>query len=95
MEKNLDVFRSHIQEIDREIVRLLRERVRLAIEIGRIKNSRSLPVADLAREREVLSNVLSVPHAPLDTQALETLFLWILAICRKAQIDTHSPSSKE
>lgn len=95
MEENLDVFRGQIQEIDREIVRLLQERVRLAIEIGHIKNSRSLPVADLAREREVLSNVLSVPHAPMDTQALETLFLWILTICRKAQIDTHSPSSKE
>jgi len=95
LDENLEGFRNQIQELDREIVRLLQERVRLAIEIGRIKNSRSLPVADLAREREVISNVLSVPHAPLDSQALETLFLWILTICRKAQIDTHSPSSKE
>lgn len=95
MDENLEGFRRQIQEIDREIVGLLQERVRLAIEIGRIKSSKSLPVADQVREKEVISNVLSIPHAPLDSQALETLFLWILTICRKAQIDTHSPFSKE
>ena len=95
MDDRLTGFRQRIEEIDREIVRLLQERVQLAIDIGRIKSSNSLPVADQAREEEVMAHVLNTPHAPLDSQSLETLFLWILTICRKAQINTHSPSSKE
>ena len=95
MDDRLTGFRQRIEEIDREIVRLLQERVRVAIEIGRIKSSKSIPVADPAREMEVMSHVLNTPHAPLDSQSLETLFLWILTICRKAQINTHFPSSKE
>jgi chorismate mutase / prephenate dehydratase len=90
-------FRQRIEEIDREIVRLLQERVSVAIDIGRIKNSRSIPVADPAREKEVIAHVLNTPHDPLDTQALETLFLWILAICRKAQMNSplHPSRSSE
>jgi len=95
LDDRLTGFRQRIEEIDREIVRLLQERVQVAIDIGRIKSSNSLPVADQAREEEVMAHVLNTPHAPLDSQSLETLFLWILTICRKAQINTHFPSSKE
>ena len=95
MDDRLTDFRQRIEEIDREIVRLLQERVQVAIDIGRIKSSNSLPVADQAWEEEVMAHVLNTPHAPLDSQSLETLFLWILTICRKAQINTHFPSSKE
>jgi chorismate mutase len=91
LDDRLTDFRQRIEEIDREIVRLLQERVRVAIDIGRIKSSQRLPVADPAREKEVISHVLGTPHDPLDSQALETLFLWILAICRKAQMNSQTP----
>jgi chorismate mutase len=94
LDKDLDRFRRQIQEIDGEIVRLLQERVRIAIEIGRIKTTQSIPVADPVREKEVIAHVLGIPHAPLDSQSLETLFLWILTICRKAQMNPHSPSAR-
>jgi chorismate mutase / prephenate dehydratase len=95
LDERVTGFRSRIEEIDREIVRLLQERVKVAIDIGRIKSSNSIPVADPAREKEVISHVLNTPHAPLDSQSLETLFLWILAICRKAQMHPHTPSHEE
>jgi chorismate mutase len=95
LDDQLTDFRRRIGEIDSEIVRLLQERVSVAIDIGRIKSRNGIPVADPAREKEVISHVLNTPHAPLDSQSLETLFLWILTICRKAQMNSHPPSHKE
>lgn len=47
-------MRSHIDLIDREIVRLLARRLEMAIEIGRVKAVHGLPVRAPQREEELL-----------------------------------------
>lgn len=47
-------MRSHIDLIDREIVRLLARRQEMSLEIGRVKATRGLPVRAPDRERELL-----------------------------------------
>lgn len=47
-------MRSHIDLVDREIVRLLARRQDMSIEIGRVKATRGLPVRAPERERELL-----------------------------------------
>lgn len=47
-------MRSHIDLIDREVVRLLARRQELSVEIGRVKASRGLPVRAPEREQELL-----------------------------------------
>lgn len=81
----LECMRQQIHDIDREIVRLLSERFQLALKIGRIKTGMGIPYFDRNREKEVISHVLKMPHAPLDEKSLEELFQHILQICREAQ----------
>ncbi len=50
---NLDDLRSEIDRIDRKVLDLLNERVRLAAEIGKIKHSQGLAVYAPQREEEV------------------------------------------
>ena len=95
MPQALEPLRKRIFEIDEELVGLLRERVRLALEIGRIKAELGVPVFDPEREKEVMLNAIRIPHAPLDSRSLEDLFGRILAICRDAQAGTAAPPIKE
>jgi chorismate mutase len=85
MKNRLDHLRNRILDIDGELVRLLSERARLALEIGRIKSDLGIPLQDPERERAVLSNAKRIPHDPLETSQIEELFLRILEICRDAQ----------
>lgn len=52
-------LRAGIDKVDKEIVRLLSERVKLAEKIGREKQKKSLPVDDPSRQAEVFEHVLS------------------------------------
>jgi len=56
----LDALREQIARIDREILRLARERIDVAREIGRIKVSGAQPVRDYRTERSVLERTRGV-----------------------------------
>jgi chorismate mutase len=87
MKNRLDLLRNRILDIDGELIRLLRERARLALEIGRVKSALGIPLQDPEREREVLDNAKRIPHDPIETRHIEDLFRRILEICRDAQIE--------
>jgi chorismate mutase len=95
MVNQLECLRQQIHDIDREIVRLLSERFQLALKIGQIKTGMGIPFFDRNREKEVISNVLKMPHAPLDEKSLEELFQHILQICREAQMNVHPQKAGE
>ncbi len=46
-------WRKKIDELDRQLVELLSERARAAVEIGRLKRDTSLPIYEPERERIV------------------------------------------
>ncbi len=71
---DLDQLRSRIDELDREIVRLLNERARLGIEAGRAKAAAGRGVPDPDREREVLLRVAMANRGPLPQAALVELY---------------------
>lgn len=50
----IKALRARIDEIDREILRLLEERMEVALRIGEVKARLSVPILDPAREMEVL-----------------------------------------
>ena len=79
---DLDDLRTRIDEIDREIVRLLRQRAEVATKIGEAKRSRGLPVFDPAREEKVLQKVTAGEIDPLDKSALRAIFTEIMSACR-------------
>lgn len=84
----LEVLRTRgaIDRVDREIVRLLGERQRLSLEIGRAKAVRGLPVFAPDRERELMDGLRALgPSHGLRADHLEAIFQVILAESRSAQ----------
>ena len=54
---DIQELRTQIDRIDNELVRLYRERMETAREIGRYKREHRLPVLDPERERKLLDRV--------------------------------------
>jgi len=67
-------WRKKIDEIDRSLVKLLNERARCAVEIGKIKRQNSLPIHEPHREQEVLRHVLEANQGPLANEAIQRVF---------------------
>ena len=80
-QSDLTALRRRIDEIDREIVKLLNERARIALEIGRIKRERGEPVYVPHREREILERLLSMSKGPFPKEAITYVFREIISAC--------------
>lgn len=94
MSQMLESLREEIHEIDQQLVQLLQKRIQTALQIGQIKSDLGLPIFDPQREQEVIAHVLDIPHAPMDSESLKTLFINILDICRKAEMNAYSVPPK-
>lgn len=86
-EAELARCRARIDEIDLRLLALLNERTLIAQEIGRIKQSASLPVYEPKREDLVYQNVTSHNGGPLTNDAVRRVFERIIDEMRKVQRD--------
>ena len=78
-------WRKRIDEIDQQLVRLLNERARCAVEIGHIKKKVNLPTWQPEREAEILRNVVKSNSGPLDDAAIRRLFERIIDEARSLE----------
>jgi chorismate mutase / prephenate dehydratase len=89
MTDRLDELRSEIDELDREIVKLLNRRTRLGLEAGRTKARGGRPIADKKREREVLVRVAMANEGPLPQDALLALYRQLIeTMTRLEELET-------
>jgi chorismate mutase-like protein len=84
-------WRKKIDEIDRSLVRLLNERARCVVEIGKIKRHNGLPIHEPAREQEVLRHALEANQGPLADDALQRVFERIVDEGRSLQKSKSGP----
>jgi len=70
----LEQLRAEIDSIDRDILRLVAERVRLVLRVGEVKRARQMPVYDPAREKDVLEKLSKSPPEPLDAATVRSVF---------------------
>lgn len=77
--------RRQIDRLDEALLRLINQRARLALEIGRIKKRRKWPVYDAGREAFVLRHVLQANAGPLAAGAVRHVFQAILSECRRRE----------
>ncbi|MDA8164596.1 MAG: prephenate dehydratase [Desulfobacteraceae bacterium] len=77
--------RGRIDRIDSEIVALLRERLRSAKEIGRLKAKDDKPKWDPHRERQVLERIKKDNEGEFPEESLVSLFHEIITTCRLSQ----------
>ena len=74
MKADLDDLRKRIDLLDESLVRLLNARAACALEIGRLKRERGMPIYQPTREAEVLAHVQTLNNGPLDDQVIKRLF---------------------
>jgi chorismate mutase len=89
----IEYWRTEIDEIDRELLRLLNRRARLALKVGALKQAAGLPCCDPDRERVVLSTLRQANTGPLDSRAVTRLFRRIIGESRR--VETHVPTTEE
>ena len=78
--------RQDIERVDREIVRLLAERVTLGQRTGSLKRDAGLPILDPTREAAVIRRVTTIAReAGLPTEPVREIFWQIVGMSRRAQ----------
>ena len=70
----LEALRVAIDQVDRSILELVAERVRLVLRVGDYKRQNGLPVYDPERERSLLERLSSTAPAPLDGDTVRRVF---------------------
>ncbi len=70
----LTACRDRVDEVDREIIKLLNERTRVVEEIGRVKREAKLPIYEPKREDQVFQNITQCNGGPLSPEALRRVF---------------------
>ena len=81
----IETLRERIDAIDRQLVQLLNERARCALEVGWKKEASGQPIYQPTREAEVLANVRAMNRGPLDDEALTRLFERIIDEARRLE----------
>lgn len=79
--------RGCIDRIDKTIVALLSERLRLGVALGDLKRDLRLPARSEAREADVLTQVQRAVAGPLSPKSAERIFRAIIAETSAAQED--------
>lgn len=70
----LDDLRRRIDSIDARLVKLLNERSRLVVKVGRLKRKKNIPIYAPHREAEIIENVLRANRGPLSDRAIEGVY---------------------
>jgi chorismate mutase-like protein len=83
--KNIEDWRRRIDEIDQQLVELLNERSKCAMEIGHIKQAANMPLYQPEREKQVLANAAGYNRGPLPDTAIMRLFERILDEARSVE----------
>lgn len=78
-------WRAKIDEIDRELVKLLNRRASHVLEIARLKKALGLPIYEPQRELEIFGNIEAANGGPLDHAALRRVFERIIDEGRSIQ----------
>src|SRR5262245_3094134 len=82
---DIEDWRTEINALDRELLRLLNQRARLALKVGESKAAAGAHLCDHTREREVIERMSEANEGPLDERAIVELFRAIIHESRRIQ----------
>ena len=70
----LDRLRTKIDEIDHQLVKLLNDRAKTVVQVGKVKQGSGIPIYAPHREAEVLARVLGHNKGPLPDRSVEGVY---------------------
>lgn len=82
---SLKMIRAELGRVDCEILRMLNERARLAMEVGRVKKDEGLEVYDPSQESRVYSRLKEANEGPLRDADIGRIFREIISCSRNLQ----------
>jgi chorismate mutase len=80
-------WRGQIDEVDRQLVKLINQRAECALEIGRLKRHSDMPVYEPDRERIIFENIARNNAGPLSTMQMRQIFERLVDVMRQIQRD--------
>ena len=83
--QSLEKLRSCIDELDSELLKLLNERAKCVIEIGKIKQKGKKDILVPLREKELLDRLLKVNKGPMTDTMVIYLFQEIIDTLKDLQ----------
>ena len=83
--QSLEKLRSSIDELDSELLKLLNERAKCVIKIGKIKQKEKKGVLVPLRERELLDRLRKVNKGPMTDAMVIYLFQQIIDTLKELQ----------
>ena len=83
--QSLEKLRSRIDELDSELLKLLNERAKCVIKIGKIKQKEKKDVLVPLREKELLDRLRTVNEGPMTDAMVIYLFQQIIDTLKELQ----------
>ena len=84
--------RKELDLINQKLLTLLNQRLRISLEIGKVKREMGKKIYDKEREKEILDRLKRKNRGPLEERDLRKIFMTIMKVCRQSQIQTYRPS---
>jgi chorismate mutase-like protein len=85
-------WRTRIDELDEQIVKLLCERAACAVAIGEIKRQHSAAIYEPQREQQVFAHARHVNSGPLSDAQVQDIYERIMDVMRSLQRPDHGVS---
>lgn len=85
-EARINELRSRVDEVDRELIRILNERARIVQEIMAIKGEAGKPLFDPRREEEIFRRVAEENTGPIYDTSMREIFELILHRIRDLEV---------
>ena len=92
---SIEDWRTEINALDIELLRLLNQRAQLALRVGESKTAEGLSLCDHTREREVIERMCEANEGPLDDRAIVELFRAVIHESRRIQTRAHDQPGEE
>jgi chorismate mutase len=78
-------WRKKIDELDEQLVQLLNERAKAALEIGKLKKNAAMAIYEPGREKAVFEHVIAANPGPLPNEELQHIYERIIDVMRTLQ----------
>jgi chorismate mutase len=91
---DIEDWRQKIDDLDRQLVRLINERAQCALEIGRLKRDSAMPIYEPDRERLIFQNIARANAGPLSDVQLRQLYERLVDVMRQIQREEMAPEAE-
>tara|TARA_A100001011_G_C13833410_1_gene643899 strand:+ start:79 stop:339 length:261 start_codon:yes stop_codon:yes gene_type:complete len=85
MDKRILKLRQEIDKLDEDIIQLLKERMQISKEVGRLKEDLKLPVEDKTREQEIIDRLIQQTGKDLSEEQLMRIFTAVFTSSKQVQ----------